>query len=58
MTTEDLIKMCEELIMQLENRLEILEGYRNMDIDKEILDTLNDIRKYKNILKELYGKDN
>jgi len=58
MKTEDLIKMCEELIMQLENRLEILEGYRNMDIDKEILDTLNDIRKYKNILKELYGKDN
>ena len=46
-------RMCKKLIKELEGRLKLLEEYRNKDIDKEILDTLNEITKYKLLLKKL-----
>ena len=45
--------MCKKLIKELEGRLDFLEQCRHMDIDKEILDTLNNINKYKLLLKKL-----
>ena len=53
MEREVLIKSCEEILRYLEGRLQQLEELRDRDIDKEILDTLNDIGKYKRLLKEL-----
>ena len=55
---KDLIKtLCQSLIKTLEARLHQLEGYREMDIDKEILDTVNELNKYKKILRELYDEN-
>ena len=48
-----LITITKKLIHNLEIRLEQLEALRNRDLDKEILDTLNDLRKYRKKLKEI-----
>jgi len=52
MNEEIIISMSKSIIQILEGRLEILEHYRNKDLGKEILDTLNDIKRYKKILEE------
>ena len=49
---EIIISMSKSIIHILEGRLETLEHYRDMNLGKEILDTLNDIKKYKKILEE------
>ena len=45
--------LCESLIKNLKGRLEILEKYNEMDIHKEIIDTMNDIKRYSHILDDL-----
>ena len=50
--------MCKKIIKILEGRLETLEMYRDMDIGKEILDTLNEIKKYKDMLRKHEGSKN
>lgn len=47
--------MCKSMIKTLEGRLELLEYYRNKDLNKEILDTLNDIKKYKKFFVDYGG---
>ena len=46
------------LLILLEERLEDLERLKkyNGDLDKRILDTRNDINRYKNLLRELNEK--
>ena len=45
--------MCQDTIKYLEGRLRLLEEYRDKDINKEILDILNDIKRYKDLLKKM-----
>lgn len=49
-TNKDAIK---KLLKYYRGRLTLLEKYRNIDINKEILDCLNEINKLKERLKEI-----
>jgi len=42
-----------KLLRYFRGRLTLLEKYRNMDIDKEILNCINEINKLKKELKEI-----
>lgn len=42
-----------KLLRQFRNRLTLLEKYRDMDLDKEILSCMNEINKLKSLLKEM-----
>ena len=55
MKKEMKLLMCKSMIRMLEGRLELLEYYRNKDLGKEILDILNDIKKYKKFLVDYGG---
>jgi len=46
-------KAIEELLLYYKTRLSLLEKYRNMNIDKEILDCINEINRLKQELKKL-----
>ena len=46
-------KAIKKLLRYFRTRLTLLEKYRNMNLDKEILDCMNEINKLKNKLKEL-----
>ena len=50
------IRILEKLIEELNNRLETLEKYRKMDLDKEILHILNERNKYRQQLVKLKKK--
>jgi len=53
--TKDAIK---KLLKYYRGRVTLLEKYRDMDIDKEILNCLNEITKLKERLKEIRTKEN
>jgi len=46
-------KAIKKLLRYFKGRLTLLEKYRDMDINKEILDCLNEIKKLKDKLKEI-----
>jgi len=46
-------KTIKKLLRYFRTRLTLLEKYRNMNLDKEILDCMNEINKLKQELKEL-----
>jgi len=46
-------KAIKKLLRYFRTRLTLLEKYRNMNLDKEILECMNEINKLKNKLKEL-----
>jgi len=56
MNLEDKLKHIKSLLRNYRYRLTILNKYRNRDLDKEILDTLNEINKLKKKLEELNEK--
>jgi len=47
------IKTIRKLLKHFRSRKTLLEKYRDMDIDKEILDCLNEINKLKKQLEDL-----
>ena len=57
---EDDLMLIAHIKRQLKHwryRLTILNKYRDMDLDKEILDCMNEITKLKKRLREIRGKD-
>ena len=46
-------KAIKKLLRYFRTRLTLLEKYRNMNLDKEILDCMNEINKLKQKLKDL-----
>ena len=54
-TTEDAIR---KLLKYFRGRLTLLEKYRDMDINKEILDCLNEINRLKEKLKGIVDEEN
>ena len=60
MKTEDRLMLLATIKRQLKHyryRLTILNKYRDMDLDKEILDCMNEIKKLKDRLKEVKEND-
>lgn len=50
-------KAIKKLLKHFRSRLTLLKKYREMDLDKEILDCYNEINKLKQLLREIYEKN-
>ena len=53
MNKEDIKKIIRKQLRYYRGRVRLLEKYRNMDLDKEILDCLNEIKKLKRRLEDM-----
>ena len=53
MNKEELIKIAKKQLRYYRGRLTLLEKYRELDIDKEILDCLNEIKRLKKKIEEM-----